>query len=66
MLRRPHAVQPLGEPIDAVGEPIEARVEILVGRGCVPLLVDFRRSLRADGLNSIFDQPITIPPAFLA
>ena len=31
--------------------------------GCVPVLVDFRRSPRADELNSIFDQPIrSVPP----
>ena len=31
--------------------------------GCVPRSVDFRRSFRADELNSIFDQPIrTVPP----
>ena len=31
--------------------------------GCVPRSVDFRRSFRADELNSIFDQPIrSVPP----
>jgi hypothetical protein len=31
--------------------------------GCVPFLVDVRRSFRADELNSIFDQTIrTVPP----
>jgi len=34
-----------------------------VPSGCVPVLVDFRRSPRADELNSIFDQPIrSVPP----
>ena len=31
--------------------------------GCIPRFVDFRRSFRADELNSIFDQPIrSVPP----
>ncbi len=43
-------------------EALEAEIQIRDSLGCVPRFVDFRRSLRADGVNSIFDQPIRSVP----